>query len=132
MSLKKWYDSIGTKDGIFDVEDIKGFRFSTGVLICSIVNYKNELKCDEVCNFCKSFQKEQGLSDQDVDKFYKNVDDFEVNIDKHLKVIKAQLKGSNYKKLEFMHILNRFIVEDNCHDSAYEIFDMIIKKLFDS
>ena len=41
MSLKKWYDSIGTKDGIFDVEDIKGFRFSTGILICSIVNYKN-------------------------------------------------------------------------------------------
>ena len=38
MSLQKWYGSIGTKDGIFDVADIKAFRFATGVLICSIVN----------------------------------------------------------------------------------------------
>ncbi len=132
MSLKKWYDSIGTKDGIFDVENIKGFRFATGVLICSIVNHKKELKCDELCDFCDSFQKEQGLSDEEAERLYKNIEDFEANIDEHIAVIKEQLKGSNYKKLEFMHTLNRFIVEDNCDDGDYSIFEMIIKKLFNS
>lgn len=132
MSIKKWYDSIGTKDGIFDVADIKAFRFATGVLICSIVNYKKEHKNNELCSFCESFQKEYNLTDQEADELYKNVENFEANIDKHLAVIKEQLKGSIHKKLEFMHTLNRFIVEDDCDDEDYAIFEMIIKKLFDS
>ncbi|HIP02811.1 MAG TPA: hypothetical protein EYH01_02870 [Campylobacterales bacterium] len=132
MSLKKWYDSIGTKDGIFDVADIQGFRFATGVLICSIVNYQKENKGNELCDFCNSFQKEQKLSDEEVGRLYKNVENLESNIDEQIAVIKEQLKGSNYKKLEYMHTLNRFIVEDNCDDGDYSIFEMIIKKLFDS
>lgn len=132
MSLKKWYDSIGTKDGIFDVADIKAFRFSTGVLICSIVNYQKDNKQNELSDFCDAFQKEQNISDQDAIRLYKNVDNIEANIDEQLVVIKEQLKGSNYKKLEFMHTLNRFIVEDECDEGDYSIFEMIIKKLFDS
>ncbi len=132
MSLKKWYDSIGTKDGIFDVADIKAFRFSTAVLICSMVNYHKDNKCNELCAFCDNFQKEQNLSDEEAMRLYKNVENIESNIDKQIAVIKEQLKGSNYKKLEFMHTLNRFIVEDDCDDGDYSIFEMIIKKLFDS
>lgn len=131
MPLRRWYDSIGTKDGIFDVADVKAFRFTTGVLICSIVNYQKVNKRSELCDFCDSFQKEQKLSDEDAVRLYKNVENFEANIDEHIAVIKEQLEGSNYKKLEFMHTLNRFIVEDDCDDGDYSIFEMIMKKLFD-
>ena len=131
MSLKKWYDSIGTKNGIFDVEDIKSFRFATGVLICSIANYKNKHNSEMLSEFCTYFQKEQELTNQEADKLYRNIDDFESHIDKYLEIIKTQLKGSIHKKLEFMHTLNRFIVEGKCDDEDYKNFEMILKKLFD-
>ncbi len=130
MSLKKWYDSIGTKGGIFDVEDNKAFRFATGVIICSIVNHNKKHMNDELSEFCDFFKKEQGLSDEEAKSLYVEVDDFDKNLLKQIKVIKEQLKDSSYKKLEFMHTLNRFIVEDNCNDEDYQCFETILEKLF--
>jgi septal ring factor EnvC (AmiA/AmiB activator) len=133
MSLKKWYGSIGTKDGIFDVEDIKAFRFATGVLICSIVNrQKDHQQSQEVKEFCESFKKEQNLSDKEAKELFVDVKDFDAHIDKQIAVIKLQLKDSNHKKLEFMHTLNRFIVENDCTDGDYTCFQMVLKKLFDT
>jgi hypothetical protein len=130
MSIKKWYDSIGTKNGIFDVEDIKAFRFATGVLICSIVNHNKKHMNDELADFCNSFKKEQGLSDEEAKRLYEEVEDFDANLEKQIAVIKSQLKDSSYKKLEFMHTLNRFIIEDDCDDEHYSCFETIIEKLF--
>ena len=130
MSLKRWYDSIGTKDGIFDVEDIKSFRFATGILICSIVNHNKKHMNEDLNEFCDFFKQEQGLSELEAKNLYEDVKDFDANIDKQISVIKTQLKDSNYKKLEFMHTLNRFIIKDNCSSDDYTCFETLIEKLF--
>jgi hypothetical protein len=131
MSLKSWYSSIGTKDGIFDVEDIKGFRFATGVIICSIVNHNRKHMNSELSEFCDFFKKEQNMSNEDAKNLYEEVKDFDANLQKYVDIVKEQLKNSSYKKLEFMHTLNRFIVEDDCDDRDYQCFETILEKLFE-
>lgn len=130
MSLKKWYDAIGTKDGIFDVADIQQFKYAAGILICSIINLKKEDQSDELCAFCENFQKEHNLSDEDAQSLYKDAKNFDQNLEKNIDIIKTQLQGSEHKKLEFMHTLNRFIIEDDCDEDDYCIFEVIKEKLF--
>ncbi len=129
MSLKKWYDSIGAKDGVLDVADTKQFKYSAGIVICSIVNLRKD-KPDDLCNFCKNFQKEQNLSDKEANDLFKDAKNFHTNLDKHINMIKAELGHSEHEKLEFMHILNKFIIQDHCDDSDYVVFETVKQKLF--
>jgi hypothetical protein len=129
MSLEKWYDSIGTQDGVLSVADPKQFKYSAGIVICSIVNLRKD-KPDELCKFCQNFQKDQNLSDEEAESLFKDAKTFHTNLDKHIAMIKAELGHSDHKQLEFMHILNRFIIQDNCDDSDYVVFETVKQKLF--
>ncbi len=130
MSLKKWYDDIGNEDGVFDVADIKKFKYAAGMLICQIVNFKEVHQNDELCQFCNDMQKEHNLSDNEAQNLYKERKNFDKNLEKNIDIIKTQLDGSEFKKLEFMRILNHFIVEDDCDADDYCIFEVIKEKLF--
>ncbi|MCH9813331.1 MAG: hypothetical protein K0U47_05235 [Epsilonproteobacteria bacterium] len=130
MSLKKWYDAIGTKNDIFDVKDVKEFKYATGILICNIVNLKKEDPSEELCMFCDNFQKEYQLSDEEAQGLYKDVQNFDQNLEKYIAVIKSHLHGSEHKKLDFMHTLNRFIIKDECDDQDYCVFEVIKEQLF--
>lgn len=130
MALKKWYDEIGTEDGIFDVFDIEQFKYAAGILICSIINLRKEYQSEELCKFCEYMQKEYKLSDKEAHNLYKDAANFDQNLDKHVDIIKTQLGDSEYQKLEFMRILNRFIIEDGCDEGDYCVFEVIKTKLF--
>ncbi len=129
MSLKKWYDEIGTEDGVFDVFDKKQFKLSTGILICSVINLRKERE-DNLCIFCKNFEKENNLKKSEIENLYKDAPNFNKNLEKHIDIIKEQLGESEHQKLEFMHTLNRFIIEDDCAEDDYCLFEVIKDRLF--
>ncbi len=53
------------------------------------------------------------------------------NVEKYTKVVKEQLGGDKIKMLEFMRMLNRFIMVDKCKEEDYCIFDKVRELLFD-
>ncbi len=130
MPLKKLYDEIGTKDGVFNVSDARGFKYSSGMLICSIINLRKENQEKELCEFCENFEKENNLTEDEIESLYKDSQNFKKNLEKHIDIIKKQLANREHEKLEFMHTLNRFIIEDDCDIDDYRVFETIKNRLF--
>lgn len=130
MTLQKWFDAIGTEESIFDVKDVEAFKHATGALICSIIDLKKEDQSPDLIAFYDRFQKAEDLSSEEASALYKDADNFESNVARYVESIKDQLGNSDHKKLEFMHALNRFIIEDDCDDKDYCVFEAIKEKLF--
>ena len=123
MTIRQWYDSIGKKGSIFDVEDPKKFKEAVVSILCSVLHINSSDKIDELKEFCalvKGSVKPNGKN-SDIDK----------HIYEKVKVIKEQLKNDKYKMLEFMKMLNRFIIVDECKEEDYCIFEKVKKILFD-
>ncbi len=130
MPLRKWYDEIDNEGENKDLADNRQFKYSVGVLICSIISLRKKDQSDELCEFCENFKKEFKLSDVEAKSLYKDNQNFDQNLDKHINIIKEQLKGKEHKKLELMRTFNRFIIEDDCDRDDYTVFEVIKKKLF--
>ncbi len=130
MPLRKWYDEIDNEGENRDLADNRQFKYSVGVLICSIISLRKKDQSDELNEFCENFKNEFKLSEIEAQSLYKDNQNFDQNLDKHINIIKEQLKGKEHKKLELMRIFNHFIIEDDCDKDDYSVFEVIKKKLF--
>ncbi len=130
MTLKQWYDSIGDKDSVFDVENPQKFKEATAAILCNILHLDNSKKRDELKEFCTIVRESLSLDDQKVSKIFEDKKSLDKNIYKHTQTIKEQLKDDKYKMLEFMKMLNRFIMVDDCKEEDYCVFEKVKEMLF--
>ncbi len=131
MTVRQWYDSIGEKDSVFDVEDPGKFKEATAAILCNILHLDSSKKRDELKEFCSIVRQSLDLDEEKAAELFQNRDDIDKNIYKHTKVIKQQLDNDKYKMLEFMKMLNRFIIVDDCKEEDYCIFEKVKEMLFD-
>ncbi len=121
MTIKQWFALIGQKGSIFDVRDPKAFKEATSNILCNILHLENTHKREELKEFCDLISPHKIEKDQDSIK-----KDIETNV----KIVKEQLQNDEYKMLQFMKMLNRFIIVDHCKDEDYCVFEEVKSLLF--
>lgn len=130
MTVKQWYDSIGKKDSIFDVKDPQKFKNATALILCNILHLDSVQEKEELQEFCTLLKKDAGVIPEQSDK---RIDTAKLhgNIEHAAEIVREQLEGDEVKMLEFMRMLNRFIMVDKCKEEDYCIFDKVRELLFD-
>ena len=129
MTIKQWYDSIGKRGSIFDVKDPEKFKEATAAILCNILHLESAQEREELQEFCTLLKHEVTIDKAQIAS--SSQDMLRSNIEKNTQIIKAQLEGDKIKMLEFMRMLNRFIMVDKCKEEDYCIFDKVRELLFD-
>ncbi len=130
MTIKQWYDSIGKEGSIFDVKDPEKFKEATAAILCNILHLESAQEKEELQEFCTLLKYDEHMEKEKLSS--SSQDALKSNIEKFTKIVKEQLEDDKIKMLEFMRMLNRFIMVDKCKEEDYCIFDKVRELLFDS
>ncbi len=131
LEIKKWIDSLGETDSVFDPKNPERFKKASAEMVCSIVNYADVKKRDALCKFCDIFKEEFHIDEKEAKKLFEDSTFIKENMEKNAKIIKDELGNDKYKLMEFMKMLNKFIIIDHCKKEDYNIFEALKTLLFD-
>jgi len=128
-TMKQWFDSLDSED-TFQPKNRENFKRATASIICSIINFNAVDDKDELCKFCDLFKEEFHIDEDTAEKLFEDTKYVKENLEKNAQIIKEELNNNEYKMMEYMEMLNRFIIVDNCKDEDYCIFDELKTQLF--
>ena len=128
MTVQQWYDMIGQKDSLFDVQHPDRFKNATAVILCNILHLDSVTEKEELQEFCTLLKKDAGTLDTKLDTTDKA--GLRSNIEEAAQVIKEELQNDPVRMMEFMRMLNRFIMVDQCREEDYCIFEEVRELLF--
>jgi len=129
VAMKRWFDSLDT-DKTFAPKNPEAFKRATASIVCSIVNFNEVKGKDALCKFCDIFKEEFHINEETAEKLFKDSVYVKKNLKKNAQVIKDELGNDEYKLMEYMKMLNKFIIVDECKDEDYCIFDELKNLLF--
>ncbi len=129
MTVQQWYEMIGQKDSVFDVPDPDKFKNATAVILCNILHLESVTEKEELQKFCTLLKKDAGIEKGKLDT--KDKVKLKSSIEEATQIIKEQLENDPVKMMEFMRMLNRFIMVDKCREDDYCIFEEVRELLFD-
>lgn len=127
-NFKKFFHSLENDEKIFNnIENEDKFKLASANIICNIVNVNSK----DREKYCQLFQEKFDLPKEELKKIQKNVNK-QTSMDLHIKTIKNELRNNKYEIMEFLDILNKFIIIDNCSEEDYEVFEEIKNKFLDN
>ncbi|SFV51482.1 hypothetical protein MNB_SV-12-773 [hydrothermal vent metagenome] len=126
--LHKICDLINNKESL---EDEKKFKLASATLVCDVVH--NVIDTDEKKQqkYCGLFQDRLNLPVEELEKIKDSIDISRETVDEKIEYIKKSLNNSSYEIMEFLKILNRFIVLDGCNKESYREFEIIRDKFLE-
>lgn len=129
VAIKRWFDSLDS-DETFQPKNPENFKKATASIICSIINFNDVKESDGLCKFCDLFKAEFHIDEATAEKLFEDSAYVKENLEKNAQIIKDELGNDEYKLMEYMKMLNRFIIVDHCKDEDYCIFDELKNLLF--
>ena len=127
--MKRWFDSLDSDD-TFQPKNMENFKRATASIICSIINFNEVGQKDELCKFCDLFKEEFHIDEESAKKLFEDTKYVKENLEKNAQTIKNELDHDEYKLMEYMKMLNKYIIVDNCKEEDYCIFDELKVQLF--
>ena len=88
-TMKRWLDSLGEDGSTFHPKNPEEFKKATAAMVCSIVNFAEVEKRDELCKFCDIFKAEFHIDEEAAEKLFEDSNYIEVNLAKYAKIIKT-------------------------------------------
>jgi DUF1365 family protein len=130
MTAEQWYRSIGTKESVFNAKNPERFKKATAQILCNILHLDSAQQKEELQQFCDLMQKDISIRHED----FNDADQAQLhsNIEEAAQVVKEELDADPVRMMEFMRMLNRFIMVDKCKEEDYCIFDRVRELLFGS
>ncbi len=129
MTVRQWYDSIGNEGSIFDVAHPERFKEATAAILCNILHLDSAQQKEELQEFCTLLQNDAGIDKEKLSSVTQA--NLKSNIEKYTRIVKEELGDDKVKMMEFMRMLNRFIMVDKCKEEDYCIFEKVRELLFD-
>ncbi len=130
MTAQQWYESIGTKDSVFSAKNPERFKKATAQILCNILHLDSATKREELQNLCELLHSDANMEKEQLDGVAQA--QLHSNIEAAAKIVKEELGNDPVRMMEFMRMLNRFIMVDKCKEEDYCIFDRVRELLFDS
>ena len=129
MTVQQWYNMIGRKDTVFDVAHPDRFKNATAVILCNILHLDSVVQKEELQEFCTLLKRDAGIESAKLDTADQAT--LRSNIVEAAHVIREELENDPVRMMEFMRMLNRFIMVDKCREEDYCIFEEVRELLFD-
>ena len=127
--MKRWFDTLDSDD-TFQPKNAEKFKRATASIVCSIINFNEVHDKDELCKFCDLFKEEFHIDEETAQKLFEDTTYVKENLEKNADIIREELDNDEYKLMEYMKMLNRFIIVDNCKKEDYCIFDELKTQFF--
>jgi uncharacterized protein YPO0396 len=126
--LHKICDLINNKDSL---ENEKEFKLASATLVCDVVHNVIDADKKQQQKYCKLFQDRLNLPMTELEQIKSHIDLDRATVDKKIEYIKRELHNSKFEIMEFLKILNRFIVLDGCSQESYTEFEIIRDKFLE-
>jgi hypothetical protein len=126
--LHKICDLINNKESL---EDEKEFKLASATLVCDVVHNVIDSDKKKQQKYCTLFQDRLNLPVEELEKIKSSINIDRATVDKKIEYIKKELGNSKYEIMEFLKILNRFIVLDGCSRESYTEFEIIRDKFLE-
>ena len=126
--LHKICDLINNKNSL---ENEKEFKLASATLVCDVVHNVIDADKKQQKRYCGLFQEKLNLPIEELEKIKENIDTDRATINDKIEYIKKELHHSKYEIMEFLKILNRFIVLDGCSQESYSEFEIIRDKFLE-
>lgn len=126
--LHKICDLINNKDSL---KNEKEFKLASATLVCDVVHNVIDADKKQQQKYCTLFQERLNLPIEELEKIKSHIDTDRSSIDEKIKYIKEELDYNKYEIMEFLKILNRFIILDGCTQESYSEFEIIRDKFLE-
>ncbi|CAA6805373.1 MAG: Unknown protein [uncultured Sulfurovum sp.] len=123
--LNKICDLINNKESIIDE---KKFKFASATLVCDVVHNIMDANQEQQQKYCQLFQDRLNLNLEELDEIKSSLNTDRSSVNEKINYIKKELNYSKYEIMEFLKILNRFVILSGCNKESYEEFELIRDK----
>jgi hypothetical protein len=120
--LNKICDLINNKESIIDE---KKFKLASATLVCDVVHNVIDSDRKQQQKYCKLFQDRLNLPIEELEEIKLGLDTNRSSVNNKIKYIKEELKNNKYEIMEFLKIINRFVILDGCSKESYQEFEII-------
>ncbi len=120
--LNKICDLINNKENLIDEQK---FKLASVTLVCDVVHNVIDSDKNQQQRYCKLFQDRFNLDENELENIKSNLDTREVSINSKIEYIKKELNNNKYEIMEFLKIINRFVILDGCSKESYQEFEII-------
>ena len=120
--LKKICDLINNRESIIDE---KKFKLASATLVCDVVHNVIDSDRDQQQKYCKLFQDRLNLQMEELEEIKSGLDMNRASVNNKIEYIKKELHNNKYEIMEFLKIINRFVILDGCSKESYREFELI-------
>jgi len=125
--LNKICDLINNKQSLIDE---RKFKLASATLICDVVHNVIDSNKNQQQKYCKLFQDKLNLPMEDLNDIKSSIDTNRTSINNKIEYIKKELNNNKYEIMEFLKIINRFVILDGCSKESYQEFEIIRDEFF--
>jgi len=125
--LNKICDLINNKESLIDE---RKFKLASATLICDVVHNVIDSNKNQQQKYCKLFQDKLNLPMEDLNDIKSSIDTNRTSINNKIEYIKKELNNNKYEIMEFLKIINRFVILDGCSKESYQEFEIIRDEFF--
>ena len=126
--LHKICDLINNKESLGDEKE---FKLASATLVCDVVHNVIDADKKQQKKYCKLFQERLNIPVEELENIKNSIDTDRKSIDKKIEYIRKELKNNKYEIMEFLKILNRFVILDGCNQKSYREFEIIRDKFLE-
>jgi len=126
--LYKICDLINNKESIKNEQE---FKLASATLVCDVVHNVIGVDKKKQQKYCGLFQDKLNLPIDELEKIKNHIEIDRTTVNEKIEYIKQELGNSKYEIMEFLRILNRFIVLDGCSQESYREFEIIRDKFLE-
>ena len=123
--LNKICDLINNKESIIDE---RKFKFASATLVYDLVHNIMDTNKSQQEKYSKLFQDKFNLNVEELDDIQATLDTNRASVNEKIDYIKKELNHNKYEIMEFLKILNRFVILSGCNQESYEEFEIIRDK----
>ena len=123
--LNKICDLVNNKESLIDE---KKFKFASATLVCDVVHNVMDADKKQQEKYCKLFQEQLNLDVDELDDIKNSLDVDRDSVNDKIEYIKKELNNNKYEIMEFLKILNRFVILNGCNQESYKEFEVIRDK----
>jgi uncharacterized tellurite resistance protein B-like protein len=114
-----------------NIDDEKSFKLASATLICDVVHNVLDASEKEQEKYCKLFQTQLNLPLEELQGIKERIELDRDSVHEKIEYIKKALNNNKFEIMEFLKILNRFIVLDGCDTRSYREFEIIRDKFLE-
>lgn len=120
--LNKICDLINNKKSLIDE---KKFKLASATLVCDVVHNVIDSDKNQQQKYCRLFQDRLNLAIDELEEIKHGLDTNRTSVNNKIEYIKKELDNNKYEIMEFLKIINRFVILDGCSRESYQEFEII-------